>query len=79
MATEEFYNLLVGPHGRAVSQEGYWDTAEVSNAPGATTAGVPLVPAHYFGPEYSTPATPGTGGYIRNGKAVTASAVVDLS
>lgn len=78
MAAEKFYALVPGPHGRAASTSGYWDAGALSEAGDNSFAGYPIVPAHFFGPEYSTPAGAGTGGYVRNGKAVTASPVVDL-
>jgi hypothetical protein len=79
MAAVKFYALLPGPHGRAASTNGYWDQEELAKVDEDSFAGYPLVPAHFFGPQYSTPQTPGTGGYNRNGLQPTVTPVVDLS
>jgi len=61
---EEYYDQVAGPHGRQKSYAGgydkdgnprpaYWDEQERERNGGKPTAGTPIVPGHYFGPEYA--------------------------
>lgn len=66
MPDQEFYRLLDGPNGRQKSsaggnKPGYWDEQQ-KEATGFDPS--PLVPAHYFGGDYTGDADPNVVGNV---------------